>query len=106
MFSKRFFLPVAVAGLIFFSSGAMAHSPLFMCYEEPDGSILCEGAYSDGSSALETPIFVRGPGGELLQYGTLCEYGEIELEKPEGEFSILFDGGEGHQVELSGEDIR
>jgi len=42
--------------LLLFGVGAQAHSPRFSCYAEADQQILCEGGFSDGSSARGVSI--------------------------------------------------
>ncbi|MBK1637032.1 hypothetical protein CKO19_14985, partial [Rhodovulum adriaticum] len=39
------------AALISFGGLAQAHTPLCACYDNGDGTVLCEGGFSDGSSA-------------------------------------------------------
>ena len=86
----------------------LAHSPLFMCYFEGGGdTVLCEGGYSDGSCASCTPIYVvDADSGDIVACGMLDKYGFYEFDRPGGEFLVLFDGGEGHQVELHSSDIQ
>jgi hypothetical protein len=83
----------------------MAHSPMLMCYDEGDGTILCEAGWSDGSSAAGSPVYLRDTSGNNLARGAVCPAGFIEFEKPRGEFNVFFDGGEGHTLELHSSEI-
>ncbi|HDS16657.1 MAG TPA: hypothetical protein ENN66_08670 [Proteobacteria bacterium] len=83
-----------------------AHSPIFTCFTNGDGSLTCEGAFSDGSDAAGATIEVRDGLGKLLSRGRLDFTGTIELEKPAADsFEIIFDGGPGHQLKIKSCDI-
>jgi hypothetical protein len=36
---------------LFIAAQALAHTPLCSCYDNGDGTVTCEGGFSDGSSA-------------------------------------------------------
>ncbi len=84
---------------------AHAHTPLFACYDNGDGTIMCEGGFSDGSSASGVPIRVRDAKGAVVTDGKMNANSEFEFKKPSGDYSVVFDGGEGHQIEVPGKDI-
>ncbi|WP_068112876.1 hypothetical protein [Tropicimonas marinistellae] len=84
---------------------ASAHTPLCACYDNGDGTVLCEGGFSDGSSAANVPMIVRDASGEALLEGVIDANGEFEFEKPEGFHDVLFDGGEGHQIVVPQDEI-
>ena len=88
-----------------FGSIAVAHTPLCSCYDNGDGTVLCEGGFSDGSSAANVGMIVRDGSGNVLIEGKMDANGEFEFEKPDGPYSVLFDAGEGHQIEIAGDDI-
>ncbi|AIW12945.1 hypothetical protein VITU102760_17830 [Vibrio tubiashii] len=84
---------------------AFAHTPLFSCYDFGDNTILCEGGFSDGSSAAGVEILVvDGSGTELIK-SEINEDGEIEFNKPQGAYKVLFNAGPGHSIEVDGKDI-
>jgi len=87
------------------SSSALAHTPLFACYDNADGTVLCEGGFSDGSSAAGVAVRVLGAGGSVLLEAQLNHLSEIEFAKPEGEYIAVFDAGEGHIIEIPGSRI-
>ncbi|MGF1658167.1 MAG: hypothetical protein ACFCUS_01950 [Rubrimonas sp.] len=78
--------------------GALAHTPVCACYDNGDGSVLCEGGFSDGATAAGVAMLVRDAGGATLIAGAIDANGEFEFEKPDGFADVLFDGGEGHQI--------
>lgn len=88
------------------SGPVFSHSPLLMCYDEGDGTILCEGGWSDGSCASCTPVYVIDQEtGSMVACGMLDRAGFFEFDKPGGAFVVLFDGGQGHTLELLSSEI-
>ncbi len=97
-------LAIAVFGL-FFTGICQAHTPLFSCYDNGDGSITCEGGFSDGSSAAGVAVRVEDKDGKVLMEDKLDEFSEYTVEKPSQEFTVIFDAGEGHQIKVPGKEI-
>lgn len=85
---------------------AFAHSALFDCFDNGDGTILCQGGFSDGSSAQGVRIVIKDSDGNIFQEARLDSNSEVVLDKPARNFSILFDGGTGHSIEINGESIQ
>ncbi len=97
---------VVFAGLFLATSGiAVAHTPLCMCFDNGDNTITCEGGYSDGSSASGVNIRVENDGGKVLQEGAMDANSEFTFERPQGDFNVVFDGGEGHSIVVPGKEI-
>lgn len=93
---------VLVAG----SAGtASAHTALCSCYDNGDGTVLCEGGFSDGSSAAGVRVIVNDGSGNVVTEGKMNENSEFEFDKPDGDYGVLFDAGEGHQIEILGSEI-
>jgi len=86
------------------AAGAMAHSPICTCYDNGDGTISCEGGFSDGSSAAGVNMYVK-QGDKTLLKGAMNADSEFTFKKPQGEYKVTFDAGEGHQVVINGKDI-
>lgn len=87
------------------SGAAFAHTPICACYDNGDGTVLCEGGFSDGASASGVPMLVRGADGTVLIEGKIDKNGEYEFTKPDGFADVLFDGGDGHQIVIPSADI-
>lgn len=87
-------------------SAAFAHTPLCSCYDMGDGTVLCEGGFSDGSSAAGINIRIVDRHANNLLEGVMSENSEFEFDKPEGDYSVIFDAGPGHVIEISSRDIR
>ena len=96
---------LALVAALAIPSLASAHTPLFNCFDNGDGTISCEGGYSNGNSAAGTTTLVKDGAGKVVQTLKLDENGGITLDKPKGDYSVTMDGGEGHQVEVKGKDI-
>lgn len=99
------FLSLALATLCF-AGAALAHTPLFSCWDNGDGTISCEGGFSDGSSAAGTTIQVKDGNGAEIYSGKLDKFGELTFDKPDGAFTVTFDGGPGHSIVIKGEDVK
>ncbi len=83
---------------------ALAHSPICTCYDNGDGTITCEGGFSDGSSASGVNMYVK-QGGKVLIKGAMNADSEFTFKKPTGKYLVEFDAGEGHAVLIDGKDI-
>ena len=61
--------------------------------------------YSDGSSASGVSIKIKDAKGDVLRELKLDSNSEVSFPKPEGDYKVMFDGGEGHSIELDGKKI-
>ncbi|MFO7752078.1 MAG: hypothetical protein R6V41_03035 [Desulfobacteraceae bacterium] len=84
---------------------AFAHTPMCSCFSLGDGTITCEGGFSDGSSASGTVMRVKDKKGNVLVKGKMDEFSEFTFEKPDQPFVVEFDAGSGHKIEIKGKDI-
>lgn len=94
---------------IFLVSGAgslvLAHTPLCSCYDGGDGIVICEGGFSDGSSAAGVDIRVVDKDGHVLEEGKMDDFSEFIFDKPEGCYEVIFDAGPGHEVKMDSNTI-
>ncbi|WED24267.1 hypothetical protein L3Q72_15400 [Vibrio sp. JC009] len=74
------------------------------CYDEGNGYITCEGGFSDGASA-EGVEFRIEQNDTVIMRTKMDEFGEVYFEKPASNFTVVLNGGEGHQVYVNGKDI-
>ncbi|MDY0213107.1 MAG: hypothetical protein RBR06_08890, partial [Desulfuromonadaceae bacterium] len=81
-----------------------AHTPLLSCFDEGDGSVTCEGGFSDGSSASGVEFRLEQAGKVLLKT-KFDSYAEVNFTKPEQPYEAIFYAGKGHEVRISGADI-
>ena len=84
---------------------ALAHTALCSCFDNADGTITCEGGFSDGSSASGVGLIVKDGGGKVIEQGTMDKTSKYTFKKPEGAYMVVFDAGEGHKIEIDGKKI-
>ncbi len=96
---------LSLATLFFAVSLAMAHTPLCSCWDNGDGTITCEGGFSDGSSASGVEIYVKDKEGKELIKGKMSELSEFSFKKPNKDYTVTFDAGAGHRIDIEGKDI-
>lgn len=89
---------------VLLSSSLFAHSAIMSCFDNGDGTITCEGGFSDGSSASGVKFRVEQDGKAVIE-GRMSEDSEFTFKRPAGKFSAVFDAGEGHQIHIRGRDI-
>ena len=99
------FLLVCLVPAIFMAPQAFSHTPLCSCYDNGDGTITCEGGFSDGSSAAGVTIRVMDSSGKAILQDKMSEDSEFTFKKPTGPYKVHFDAGPGHIVEVDGKDI-
>ncbi|MGC9420035.1 MAG: hypothetical protein ACP5EN_13805 [Rhodovulum sp.] len=87
------------------AGAAVAHTPLCACYDNGDGTILCEGGFSDGSSASGVRLAIIDGDGNVLIEAKMDANSEVTFDRPDGDFSVLFDAGEGHQIAIPADEI-
>ncbi len=106
-FRPRQAVLAAVAGVAFgfATTAAQAHTPLFSCYDNGDGTVLCEAGFSDGSSASGVPVRVLDANGGVIVDDKMDGNSEFTFTKPDGDFSVLMDAGEGHRITVPAADI-
>ncbi len=95
---------LTVSLLMLLISTASAHTALMSCFDEGDGTITCEGGFSDGSSASGVEFYIEHKGNVILKT-KMNEYSEVNFKKPEGDYQAVFNAGEGHRVYIDGKDI-
>ncbi|PIE74427.1 MAG: hypothetical protein CSA18_05135 [Deltaproteobacteria bacterium] len=104
MLKVKVFVVSFLVGL-FCTGIAFAHTPLCSCYDNGDGSVTCEGGFSDGSSASGVEMRVEDKAGKVLLKGNMSEDSEYTFEKPAGDYTVVFDAGEGHRIQVSSKEI-
>jgi len=94
-----------LAAVFFLAIVAFAHTPLCSCYDNGDGTITCEGGFSDGSSGAGVEMTVQDKSGKVLIEGKMNEDSEFTFKKPGVSYKAIFNAGPGHVVEVDGKDI-
>ncbi len=101
----KLFITALLALGFFMVPVCQAHTPLCSCYDNGDGTITCEGGFSDGSSASGVEMRVEDSNNKVLVKGSMSEDSEYTFDKPAGAYKVVFDAGEGHQVVVDGKEI-
>lgn len=84
---------------------ALAHTALCSCVKNGDGTVTCEGAFSDGSSAAGVPVRVVDSKGKVLVSGKMDEESEFTFKEPKTAYKVVLDAGPGHLVTVDKKDI-
>lgn len=84
---------------------ALAHTPLLSCFDEGDGTVTCEGGFSDGSSASGVNFYVDQGGKKVIEQ-KFNELNTVNFPKPADSYEAVFDAGEGHKVIIKGDKIN
>ena len=101
----KMFAPLALLGVLALPGLANAHSAVFDCFDNGDGTVSCQGGYSDGSSAAGVSIKVLDGKGAAIESLKLDKNSEISFKKPAGEYKVVFEGGEGHSIAVDSKNI-
>ena len=96
---------LGLALVVFMATYAFAHTPLCSCYDNGDGTITCEGGFSDGSSAAGVAMRVLDSAGKVIIKSKMNEDSEFTFNKPKGPYKVEFDAGPGHVVKVPGSEI-
>ncbi|MCK5450904.1 MAG: hypothetical protein KAI70_03975 [Candidatus Omnitrophica bacterium] len=87
-------------------SRVFGHTPLCSCWDNGDGTITCEGGFSDGSSGTGIAVRVIDKNDEkVLIAGKMDEDSEFTFNNPGVPYKVHYDAGPGHLVEIDGDDI-
>ena len=96
-----------LCGVLFAIAGpALAHSPVCSCSNNDDGTVTCEGGYSNGASAAGVEMRVVDMRDRVLLRGEMDENSSYTFQKPDQEFHVIFDAGQNHIVNIYSGDIK
>jgi hypothetical protein len=95
-------VPIALA----MAAIAYGHNAICSCFENDDGSITCEGGFSDGGKAVGVPVQVLDQAGKVLQEGLMDKDSSFSFARPKVPFRVRFNAGEGHIITIDGRDIE
>lgn len=85
---------------------ALAHSPICNCYDNGDGTVTCEGGFSDGASAEGVAIRIVDESDRVMLTGEMDAQSSYTFDMPDGEFHVIFDAGMSHIVTIFSGDIE
>ena len=87
------------------ATSVQAHSPRLACHADGE-DVVCEGGFSDGSSAKGVEIKVMSYEDKVLWRGALDAESSVRFKRPKQDFYVRFEGGEGHSLEVDHGDIH
>lgn len=102
------FKRISITSLLLFCISAAtvsAHTPLCSCFDNGDETVTCVGGFSDGSSASGVEMRVLDKRGKVLIKGKMNEDSDYTFDKPAGDYSVLFDAGDGHEIQVDSKEI-
>jgi hypothetical protein len=85
---------------------AEPHNAICECFDNGDATITCEGGFSDGAKAAGVPVRVLDVSGKVLIDGAMTENSDFTFPRPDVDFRVEFDAGQGHVVTIDGRDIE
>ncbi|MCB9482123.1 MAG: hypothetical protein H6680_09935 [Desulfobacteraceae bacterium] len=103
---KKVFAVVLFFAAVLFAAQSFAHTPLCSCYDAGDGQIICEGGFSDGSSASGVEMRVEDKNGKTHVNGKMDEFSEFTFKKPGFDYVVVFNAGPGHEIKIDGKKIN
>lgn len=99
-------IPVLLVGLLALAGPALAHSPICNCYDNGDGTVTCEGGFSDGASAEGVAMRIVDDSDRVLTVGEMDADSTYTFDRPDDEFHVIFDAGMSHIVTIFSGDIE
>jgi hypothetical protein len=102
MQTSRLILILVVA----WATSAGAHNAICECFDNGDETITCEGGFSDGAKAAGVPVRVLDASGKILIEGAMTENSDFTFPRPDVDFRVELDAGQGHVVTIDGRDIE
>lgn len=88
------------------ATSAEAHNAICECFDNGDETVTCEGGFSDGAKAAGVPVRVLDASGKVLVDGAMTENSDFTFPRPDVDFRVEFDAGQGHVVTIDGRDIE
>jgi len=84
---------------------AQMHQPTFSCVNSGAVRVTCQGSFLDGTSAAGITVRVLDKHDRIVYVGTVDKQGRFSFRKPDAEFHIVFDAGQGNVVTVLASDM-
>jgi len=92
-------------GVVTPMASSLAHSPVCSCHDNGNGTVTCEGGFTDGSSAAGVAIRIIDARDRVLVSGKMSGDSTYTFDRPGDEFHVIFDAGQNHMVTVFSGDI-
>jgi hypothetical protein len=86
-------------------SFAQKHQPTFECANTGALRVTCRGSYLDGTSAAGIIVRVYDRNDRVVHVGTVDRTGRVTFRKPDAEFHVVFDAGQGNVLTILGSEM-
>lgn len=103
---RQLAVPATASTLALFAGVAWTHNAICDCYDNGNGTITCEGGFSDGGKAVGVPVHVMDGTGKVLVEGKMSENSDFTFPKPTVDYRVEFNAGAGHVITIDGRDIE
>jgi hypothetical protein len=105
LLARRRLVGVAVAAFLggtLWPGGSFAQlrQPTFECANNGALRVTCHGSYLDGASAAGVAVRVLDGHDRVVFVGTVDRSGRITFRKPDTEFHVVFDAGQGNELTI------
>lgn len=80
-------------------------APMFECGSSGSLRVTCRGSFSDGTSAAGIVVRVLDKTDHIVYAGLVDRHGRVSFRKPDAQFSVVFDAGEGNVLTLLGSEM-
>jgi hypothetical protein len=97
---------VSAIALTVLALPAESHNAICECFDNGDATITCEGGFSDGGKAAGVPMRIVDSVGKVLLEGAMSDRSDFTFTKPDVDFRVEFDGGDGHIIQIDSRDIE
>jgi hypothetical protein len=87
------------------ASFAQLHQPTFECANSGALRVTCHGSFLDGASAAGVVVRVLDRHDRVVYVGTVDRLGRITFRKPDAEFHVVFDAGQGNVLTILGSEM-
>jgi hypothetical protein len=79
--------------------------PMFECVSSGSLRVTCRGSFADGTSAAGIVVRVLDKTDHVVYAGIVDKLGRVSFRKPDAQFSVVFDAGEGNVLTLLGSEM-
>jgi len=86
-------------------SRAQLHQPTFECANTGALRVTCRGSFVDGTSAAGIVVRVLDKHDRVVYVGNVDTLGRVTFRKPDAEFHVVFDAGQGNVLTILGSEM-
>ena len=84
---------------------AQMNQPTFECANAGALRVTCRGSFADGTSAAGIVVRVLDKHDHVVYVGSVDTLGRVTFRKPDAEFHVVFDAGQGNVRTILGSEL-